>query len=414
MERLNKLKISKVETIMTNTGRNYLIVKIVTDSGIIGYGDATLNGRELAVQSIIDNYLSYLLIGHDSDRIEDIWQMIFKGSYWRGGPVLMTALAGIDMALWDIKGKRANLPVYSLLGGKSRNKIQTYYHVHGRNDDELIDNCFEKIRNGCRIIRYSFDSQDPFNKDNKFCQPHQDISINRIEISDVKSEQGLWNSEVYANHLIRITKHLRESLGENIGLIHDAHGRFTLAQACRVAKELEKYNLYFFEDPIDSMDKKGLRKLSYCSSIPIGIGELYNTIYDCEDVIRQQFIDYIRVDISHFGGITPIMKLASFSEIYGVKTGFHGPSDISPIAHAAMTHIDFSVSNFGVQETIEASDQLTNDVFDSGIVKENGFIKISDRPGLGVIINEDLARKYEYKRNYLPILRDEMGAIHNW
>ena len=411
---MNSLKISRVETILTNTGRNYLIVKIMTQSGIIGYGDATLNGRELAVQSVIDQYISNLLIGHDSDRIEDIWQMIFKGSYWRGGPVLMTALAGIDMALWDIKGKRANLPVYSLLGGKSRDKILTYLHIHGRNEKELVDNCLKQVKNGCRVIRYSFDSEDVFNKDNRLYQPHQDISMSRIEVKNVKKEQGYWNEEIYANSLIKITKKLRESLGDNIGLIHDVHGRLSLAQACRVVGEMEKYNLLFLEDPIDSMNKEGLRKLSNSSNVPIGIGELYNTIYDCKNAISNQLITYIRVDISHFGGITPLKKTANLSEVYGIKTAFHGPSDISPIAHAALAHVDLTISNFGVQETVDFSDKLTNDVFDSGIEFHKGFITISDEPGLGVTVNEELAREHKYEPSYLPILRDEMGAIHNW
>lgn len=406
------MQIKKIETLITSPGPNYLVVKIITNDGIIGYGDACLDGRTLAVKSVIDDYLSDWLQGYDVDRIEDIWQMVYRGTYWRGGPVILGALAGIDMALWDIKAKRANLPLYSLLGGKSRDKVRVYHHVHGQTDEKLIDRCHKKIEEGITYLRYSFDTEDPFKKDVFFKQPHQDVELGRIEVTDAKNE-GQWDSAAYAEDLIRVTRMLREKLPPEISILHDVHGRLSGVEAARVAKELEKYNLFFLEDPVDHMNKKALKHIKNNSIIPVAIGELYNTIYDCSELIVNQLVDYIRVDISHFGGITPLVKLARLAEVYGVKTAFHGPSDISPLAHAAMLHVDMTVPNLGIQESVNFNKQIM-DIFDTGYYLEEGYLKIKDRPGLGVIVNEDEAKNYPYQRKYMPILRDKMGALHNW
>ena len=180
-----------------------------------------------------------------------------------------------------------------------------------------------------------------------------------------------------------------------------------------MTRELERYSLMFFEDPIDPMDRKGLKILRDKSSTPIGIGELYTTINDCELVISERLIDFIRVDISHFGGITPLLRLAHFADIHGVKTAFHGPIDISPLAHAASIHIDLSVPNFGVQETFEP-DETLKEVFDLPYFAKDGYLHMMDRPGIGVGFNEEVALQYPFQKKYLPILRDETGALHNW
>ena len=409
------MKIKEISTILTCPDRNYLIVKIVTEDGITGYGDATLNGRELSVKSIIDNYLSGWLNGRDADRIEDIWQMVFRGTYWRGGPVLMTALAGIDMALWDIKGKYYNAPLYSLLGGKCRNKLKAYFHVHGRTKEKLLERANQKISEGCKVLRYSFDTEDPLIAGSFFCQPHQDIDIGeRIEVrEDAINNEKLWDSDSYVTDLIQITSYIRENIGYDIGLIHDVHHRLTPIKAAAIAKSIEKYNLLFLEDPIDPMNKNGLKVIRNHSTTPIGVGEIYNTVGDCLPLLENQLIDYLRVDISHFGGISPLKKAASLSEVFGVKTAFHGPSDISPIAHAAMAHVGFSVPNFGIQEHVYHGDK-TFEIFSSGLKYREGYLHIEDRPGIGVDVNEEIAYKYQYKRSFLPILRDREGAVHNW
>lgn len=407
------MKIKKIETILTSPGINFLIVKITTDEGIVGYGDATLGGRTLAVQSVINDHIADWLVGCDANQIEDVWQMIFKSSYWRGGPILMDALAGIDMALWDIKGKKAKMPLYSLLGGKCRDRVLIYKHVHGSTSQELIEKCHNEVDNGIRVLRYSFDSKDPFMELGLLRQPHQDLSEGRIEVNDVKNQVCPWDSGVYINDLINITGSLRNDLGENVGLIHDVHGRLSSVGAARVAKELEPFHLYFLEDPVDHWDKKAFLHLKSNTVTPLAIGELYNTVNDCTDLISGNLIDYIRVDITHYGGITPLIKLAAFAEIFGVKTAFHGPSDISPIAHAAMTHVNFATINFGIQEHVDFDDTVCS-VFNSSLKRDQGYLYLSEKPGLGITINENLANSYPYQRKHMPISRDRAGAICNW
>jgi len=405
-------KIGEIRTILTCPGRNYLIVKVTTENGITGYGDATLNGRERAVKSVVDDYLAGWLNGRDSDRISDIWRMVFRGTYWRGGPVLMTALAGIDMALWDIKGKRAGLPLYSLIGGKCRDRVSLYIHAHGKNGDELVSRCRELAGRGVSAIRYSFDTKAPGKSDVLYRQPHQDVVLRRIETDDVKQE-GLWNSEVYIDDLIETTAKLREALGAHVRLIHDVHGRLSPAQAVYAARQLERFSLFFLEDPVDSLDLGGLRALRARSVTPLAIGELFNTMAGCYPVITERLVDYIRVDISHFGGITPLVQLAHFSDACGIKTAFHGPSDISPLAHAALVHVDLCIPNFGIQETY-VHDETLSQVFEISYYEEEGHLHVKDAPGLGVGFNEEAAASFPYKTQYLPVLRDENGSIHNW
>jgi mannonate dehydratase len=405
-------KIREIRTILTCPGRNYLIVRVTTEDGITGYGDATLNGRERVVKSVVDDYLADWLRGYDADRISDIWQMVFRGTYWRGGPVLMTALAGVDMALWDIKGKRAGMPLYSLIGGKCRDRVAVYMHAHGQNAEELVSRCKELVGKGIRAIRYSFDTKDPEKNGILYRQPHQDVGLKRIETDDVKQE-GLWNSEIYVNDLIGMSARLREALGDHIRLIHDVHGRLTSAQAVHAARELERFSLFFLEDPVGSLDVCGLRTLRSLCGMPLAIGELFNTMAQCDPVVRERLVDFIRVDISHFGGITPLLHLAHFSDACGIKTAFHGPSDISPFAHAALVHVDLSIPNFGIQETYVHDESLAQ-VFELPYWQEGGYVRIKDAPGLGVGFDEDAAAAFPYKKQYLPILRDETGSIHNW
>ena len=407
------MRIRKVESILSSFHRNYLTVKITTDKGITGYGDATLNGRELAVRSVIDDYLSDFLQGRDAGRIEDIWQMIFGGTYWRSGPVLMTALAGIDMALWDIKGKEANMPLYSLLGGKCRDRLRIYVHVHGRNENELLERSGKKIKNGYKVLRYSFDATDPLNEKVVFTQPHQDVSLAKLERSDLDRIQDCWDSEVYIRELVHVTGKMREQFGDKIELIHDVHHRLNLSQAMRLSRRIEEYDLFFLEDPIDPMNREAIEQIRKHTVVPLATGELFTNIHEFKNLVSNHLIDFVRPDISHIGGVTPLIKLSNFGDLYGIQTAFHGPGDISPIAHSAMSHINFCVPNFGIQEYFENLDELS-DVFATPLRIRDGNLEISSEPGLGVQVDEEGLKKAPYKKAYLPMLRDQMGAVHNW
>ncbi len=423
-------QIKAVETILTCPDRNYLIVKITTTDGLVGYGDATLNGRELAVKATIDEYLSVLLHGLDAGRVEDIWQIIFRYTYWRGGPVLQTALAGVDMALWDLLGKRTGLPLCQLLGGKTRDRIKTYYHVHGDTAEALVERARAAVKAGARVLRYSFSTKEPFHPESgrRYFQPHQDIELDdRFELGARDAEAAVgpkqggrhaeadprWETEPYLEELPRVTAELRKAVGPHIGLIHDVHSRCTPVQAARAAKELDPYHLLFLEDPVEPLNRAALELVRAASTTPLATGELFNSMDQLLPLLERRLIDYIRLDISHFGGITPLRKAAYIADAYGIQTAFHGPGDISPLAHAAQFHLDLHVPNFGIQETLRFDPRL-KEVFEWQIVSEEGYLSFGDRPGLGVEVDEEKARSFQYKKAFIPGHRDESGAVHDW
>jgi len=384
------VKITEVKVIVTCPGRNYVIVKILTDEGIYGLGDATLNGRELAVAEALKEHIAPLLIGRNPDRIEDIWQYIFRGTYWRGGPVLMTALSGIDMALWDIKGKKAGLPVYSLLGGKTREKVRVYMHPHGKDFEGVLESCRRIMNLGCTALRVS------------------------VDIPGLSP--GIWDPKPYLNVMPKLMAYLRENLGDKVDLLHDVHERLNPVQACQLAKDLEPYKLFFLEDPVRPEYKETFRLIRQHTSIPLAMGELYFTKWDCLPLITEQLIDFIRVDLVHVGGITEAKKIAAIAEPYYVETAFHGPGDISPIAHAANVHVDMSIPNFGIQEFVDLEKVLPQikEVFRGGPEYKDGYVTVKEELGLGVDIDEEAAEKYPYKRSFIPTLRRLDGSVTDW
>ena len=396
------MQIKNIKVIVTSPGRNYVTVKIETDEGIYGLGDATLNGRELSVAKTLEEYLAPLLIGKDPDNIEHIWQYLYKGAYWRGGPVLMTALAGIDMALWDIKGKVAGLPVYSLLGGKSRDKILCYTHVFGQNFQEVKDEALEKIAEGYKALRV------------QVAIPGLKGTYGTVE-DDARTLPFVetWDSRPYLNIIPELFEFLRTEIGDEIHLIHDSHERLQVSEALKLAKELEKYDLLFLEDLLKPENKDGFMQIRNQTSTPLAMGELFNSKWDALLLIKEQLIDYIRCDLSHIGGITEAMKIAALAETFHVKTAWHGPADISPVAHLANLHVDYAITNFGIQELAEFPDQVDK-VFKGRPEFRDGYLTIPDKPGLGCDIDEKAAAEYPYKKAYLPVAESPDGSVHEW
>ncbi|RCW50613.1 D-mannonate dehydratase ManD [Halanaerobium sp. ST460_2HS_T2] len=396
------MKINNVKVIVTNPGRNYVTVKIETDQGIYGVGDATLNGRELAVAKTIEEYLAPIIIGKNPDNIEHIWQYIYRGAYWRGGPVFMTALAGIDMALWDIKGKKAGLPVYSLLGGKCRDKALCYTHVSGQSFKEVKDNALKKIDEGYKALRVQVSI------------PGLDGTYGTVE-DDAKELPFVekWDSKPYLNTIPQLFEYLKSEIDDDIHLIHDSHERLTISEAVKLAKRLEKYDLLFLEDLLKPENKDGFNFIKNNSAMPLAMGELFNSRWDAVKLITEKLIDYIRCDVSHIGGITEAKKIAHLAETFQVKTAWHGPADISPIAHMANLHLDFSTPNFGIQELAEFPKEVA-EVFTGQPEFEDGYLKISDKPGLGCDIDEEKAAKYSYQKAYLPVAERLDGSVHDW
>ncbi|MEM5399966.1 D-mannonate dehydratase ManD [Paraburkholderia sp. EG287A] len=402
------MKIERLQTIVTCPGRNFVTVKIVTDEGVYGLGDATLNGRELAVRAYLEDHVFPCLVGRDPRNIEDIWQYLYRGAYWRRGPVTMTAIAAIDMALWDIKGKLANMPVYQLLGGKSREGLMVYGHANGRDHEEAIDAVRQHVEEGYQAIRVQSGV------------PGLDkvYGVGKVKGEYEPAQKGLppeepWDTALYLRHTPELFRKVREAVGFGPHLLHDAHHRLTPIEAARLGRDLEPYRLFWLEDATPAENQESFRLIRSHTSTPLAVGEVFNSIWDCKDLIREQLIDYIRATIVHAGGITHMRRIADYAAMYQVRTGFHGATDLSPVCMAAAVNFGLWAPNFGIQELMPHN-ALTNAVFPHQYRFENGFLVMDDAPGLGVDIDETLAAKYPYERAYLPVARLRDGSMWNW
>ena len=415
------MKITEVRVIVTCPTRNYVVVKIMTDEpGLYGVGDATLNGRELAVASALTEHIAPLLIGRDPDRIEDTWQYLFRGTYWRGGPVLMSALAGIDMALWDIKGKRANMPLYSLLGGKTRDGALCYTHAGGQDVVAVEDSVREKMARGFQVVRVQVAVPKAVGtygvggaKEAASATWGSGAGSALAPGGALPSVEDNWEPGEYLRVVPKCFAHLRSAIGEEIELIHDTHERLTPIEAARLSQELFPFHLFFLEDALRPEHKESFRLLRRAAPTPLAMGELFHSRYECVTLFTEQLIDFIRCDLTHIGGITEARKIAALAEPFQIKTAWHGPGDIAPMAHSANVHIDVSIPNFGVQEMVFFNDQI-NEVLPGAPRYENGRLWPNESPGLGCDINEAAAKKYPYKRAYLPTCRRADGSVHDW
>jgi len=388
MSKMKSLKIRDVRTILTAPeGIALVVVKVeTTEPELYGLGCATFTQRPLAVRSAVDDYLKPFLIGKDPQRIEDIWQSAMVSAYWRNGPVLNNALSGVDMALWDIKGKLAGMPVYELLGGKCREGAAVYRHADGQDPKEVEDNVRALMEQGYRYIR---------------CQMGGYGGRGHTIHKTKNAPPGAYfDPDAYARSVPRLFEHLRKELGFEIQLLHDVHERLVPIEAVRLAKQLEPYNLFFLEDALAPEHMEWFRMIRQQATTPIAMGELFNHPHEWTPLIVNRLIDFIRVHISQIGGITPAKKLAALCEAFGIRTAWHGPGDVSPVGHAANIHLDVCCPNFGVQEWSGISDRL-REVFPGSPEIENGYAYPSDKPGLGIDIDEEKAAKYQIS-NELP------------
>jgi len=406
-----KMKIKDIKVFVCSPGRNFVTVKVTTEDGVYGLGDATVNGRELAVVTYLDEHVIPCLIGRDANTIEDIWQYLYKGVYWRRGPITMAAVAAIDMALWDIKGKVAGMPVYQLLGGKCRQNITLYAHANGENIDDTLDKVEECIQQGFKAVRLQSaipglsetygvlgDKKDYFElQGNRPLPPEQE-----------------WSTAKYFKLVPELFKKARERFGDEVEFLHDVHSRLTPIESAKLGKMLEEYNLLFLEDASIAENQENYKLIRQHTTTPLAIGETYNTIWDCKDLIQNQLIDYIRVAATHAGGITGVKKISDFADVYNVRTAPHGAPDLSPICFAAHMHLNISTHNFGIQEFVGFGNAQSKEIFKHNMILENGMITIGNAPGLGVEFDETAALKYPYKRSYLPVSRLEDGTLWHW
>jgi mannonate dehydratase len=402
------VKITEARVIITSPGRNFVSLKICTDEGLYGVGDATLNGRELAVSAYLKDHIVPLLVGRDPHQIEDIWQFLYRGAYWRKGPVTMTAISAVDIALWDLKAKVANMPLYQLLGGKSRSGVMVYGHANGESIEETVEEVGKYLDAGYHAVRAQtgipgLKSTYGVSKDKMFYEPAD---------SDLPTENE-WSTTKYLDNLPKLFEKIRTVYGNEPHLLHDVHHRLTPIEAASLGKDLESFRLFWLEDAVPAENQAGFRILRQNTVTPLAVGEIFNTIWDCKQLIEEQLIDYIRTTVVHAGGLTHLRRIADFASLYHVRTGCHGATDLSPICMGAALHFDLWVPNFGIQEYMRHSEE-TNAVFPHSYSFQNGYMYPGEAVGHGVDINEKLAAKYPYKRSYLPVNRLEDGTMWNW
>jgi mannonate dehydratase len=402
------MKIVDAKVIVCCPGRNFVTLKLTTEDGISGLGDGTLNGRELAVASYLTDHVVPLLIGRDARMIEDTWQYLYKGAYWRRGPVTMSAIAAVDTALWDIKAKTMNAPLYQLLGGASREAVMVYGHASGADLEKTVESFAKFVGLGYKAIRGQsgipgLNSTYGIGKGGMAYEPAE---------KDAPPENQ-WSTEHYLRFVPQLMARLRKEFGPEIHMLHDAHHRLTPIEAGRLGKELEPFHLFWLEDPTPAELQESFRLIRQHTTTPLAVGEIFNTIFDCQQLIQEQLIDFIRATVVHAGGITHLRKIANLAEIYQVRTGSHGATDLSPVCMGAALHFDLSVHNFGIQEYMPHTPE-TDRVFPHSYSFQDGMMYPGETPGIGVEIDEELAAQYPYQRAYLPVNRKLDGTVHSW
>ncbi|MFR9725973.1 D-mannonate dehydratase ManD [Streptomyces sp. MS19] len=409
------MRIESVRTVVTSPGRNFVTLRITTSDGITGLGDATLNGRELAVAAYLTEHVEPLLTGRDARRIEDTWQYLYRGAYWRRGPVTMAAIAAVDTALWDIKAQAAGMPLYELLGGASRRGALAYGHASGRDVPELFDSIRAHLDAGYRAIRvqtgipgldsvYGVAASAAGGGDRYDYEPARRTAL---------PVEEAWDTRAYLRHVPSVFEAVRNEFGPELPLLHDGHHRMTPVQAAKLGKALEPYDLFWLEDATPGEDPTALRLIRQHTTTPLAIGEVFNSVHDYTPLLQERLIDYVRSAVTHTGGVTAMKKLLDMAAVYGVRSGMHGPTDISPVGQAAALHLDLAVHNFGIQEYMRHSPD-TLEVFRTSYTFEDGLLHPSDTPGLGVTLDEEAAARFPYAPAYLPVNRLTDGTVHDW
>lgn len=380
-------KIKDVQVIATApSGLRLIVVKVITDQdGLYGYGCGTYTQRADLVVPAVEKYLRPFLIGQYADRIDDLWQGMYNSSYWRNGPVLNNAISGVDQALWDIKGRMANMPVYQLLGGKLREAADCYGHASGSDIPQLIDSARKYMAEGFRHVRVQIGVPGMAG----YGAGRNDVKVFALH------NKPVYEPAVYIRRAMAMFEACRKELGEEIELLHDVHERITPTQALQFCKDAEKFKLFFVEDPLSPEDLAWFRLIRQQCTTPIAMGELFNSPHEWNPLIAERLIDYIRVHVSQAGGLTPCRKMAIVGEHFGVRTAWHGPGDVSPVGHAANVALDLVSYNFGVQEYSPFSDRA-KEVFEGCPEMKNGFLYANEKPGWGIEVNEKAAAKYPF------------------
>ena len=376
--------IQDVQTFLVQTrggGTRFIIVKIITsEPGLYGLGCATFTQRVHPVHAALEKYLKPFVIGKDVSRIEELFQMMLVNSYWRNGPVLNNAISGIDQALWDIKGKMANMPVYDLLGGKVREAAACYAHADGRDPQEVVENVRKFQEQGYHYIRVQMGGYG--GKSASFYTPE-----------GASPTGAYFDPRAYTRNMLKMIEYVRARVGDEVELLHDVHERLSPIDTIQFAKDLEPFKLFFLEDSLAPEDIEWFRMLRQQCATPIAMGELVNNPREWRLLIEEKLVDFIRMHVSQMGGITPARNAAIHAQVYGIRTAWHGPGDTSPVGHAANLHLDLWAPNFGIQEWCRFDD-LVYEMFPGLPVVRKGYMYPNDRPGLGIEFNEKMAAQY--------------------
>src|SRR6478609_432864 len=383
---------------------NLIVVKVeTTEPGLYGLGCATFTQRAAVVVTAINTYLAEFAVGRDVDNIEDMWNSFYVSSYWRNGPVLNNVISGMDEALWDIKGKRANMPIYQLLGGKSRFAVECYEHANGTSPEAVATDVQKYMDMGFRHVRVQ---QGGYGATGIAQKPEfRDAGFG------YEKDQYM-NDQTYLRSVPKMFETVRKVCGEDVELLHDMHERTQPMDAINMIKKLEEYRPYFIEDPFSPENQEWFKQLRMTTSVPIAMGELFNNINEFKLPMVNQWFDFIRVHVSQIGGISPAMKICRLGEYFNIRTAFHGPGDVSPVGHAAHAHVDLAIYNFGIQESVNFSEKLQT-IFTGCPTMKNGYMYVNEAPGFGVDVNEKEAAKYpigtksnwQYRRNDGTIIR---------
>lgn len=357
-----------------------VIVKLLTsEPDLYGLGCATFTQRYHAVVAALEHHIKPFVIGREVNRIEELWRMLMVSGYWRNGPVLNNAISGIDQALWDIKGKMANMPVYELLGGKCREAAQVYVHADGRDPQEVTDNVRGFMAQGYRHVRVQMGGYG--GESSGLVKPEGAL------------DGAYFDPRAYMRNMLNMIEFVRNEVGEEIELLHDVHERLRPIDAVGFAKDLEPFKLYFLEDVLAPEDLEHFAQIRQQCATPLAMGELFNNPREWQPLISGKLIDFIRMHVSQMGGITPARHVTSLADQHGIRTAWHGPADTSPVGHAAHLQLDLWAPNFGIQEWCRFSN-LMSDMFPGLPEVRDGYMYPNDKPGLGIDVNEALAARY--------------------
>jgi mannonate dehydratase len=402
-------KITGIKCIRTRHDGSWTIVKVTTDlDGLYGIGSASDLYNPEAVVQVVEQLLAPLLVGRDPANIEDLWHLMHMSGYWRNGAIMNTAIGGIDMALWDIKGKEANLPVYQLLGGACRSAVPCYGHAGGVDITELKEEVHKFIEEGYTVIRVQMGG---YGGGGFVSGKEANLPVHPWSSGPVFDEHA------YLTTIPDMFEKLRVEFGSGVQFTHDVHEHLSPIHAIQLSKRLEPYSLFYLEDALAPEQMGWYRQLRQQSATPQAVGELFVNPQEWTGLMQEKLIDFIRVRVSKAGGISACRKIAALGEIYGVRTAWQEGGENDPVNQAAAVHLDMAVWNFGIQE-INHFKEKEFEAFPGHIIRNRGYLYPSDKPGLGIDIDEVMAKSLlreewsfsSYHRPY-PLDRKADGTL---